>query len=149
MACVWDYGNVEQRVVMVAELGDLMRSNESLKHIKQYWEDEKIIKLKESFSNNSSYLAMEIEKITLIIEELDKFWKYVTNNITSSIEDICKDGSVELIKRLNKVQEANINAAISRKTESSIRENSSSSVINQFGERSIVIQNNNGIINIT
>lgn len=152
MTQIFEYGRVEERVFPIVDMGDIPRNGDGLSQIKEFWQSEKEKKAQEirKEPGNSRFRISEIEKIDNIIYRLDDLWKFIVHVNTGTIDELTKDDAAMLINALKKSLsiplvdiEMNRLSLLSTDTKPTTPR-----AVNQYGDKSIYIENNSGDITI-
>lgn len=149
MTQIFKCGRVEERVFPIVDMGDIPRNGDGLSEIKGYWQQEKEKKAFEITKEpgHSDFRISEITKIDDIIRLLDDLWKFIVHVNTGSIDELTKDDATTLIAALKKplctpsVSEDNRLSLSSTETKPTMAR-----AVNQYGDKSIYIENNSGDI---
>ena len=152
MTQIFKYGRVEERVFPIVDMGDIPRNGDGLSQIKGYWQKEKEKKALEITEEpgNSEFRITEIAKIDDIIRRLDDLWRFIVHVNTETIDELTKDDAAMLINALKKSLsiplvdiEMNRLSLLSTDTKPTTPR-----AVNQYGDKSIYIENNSGDITI-
>lgn len=150
MTQIFKYGRVEERVFPIVDMGDIPRNGDGLSQIKGYWQKEKEKKALEITEEpgNSEFRITEIAKIDDIIRRLDDLWRFIVHVNTETIDELTKDDAAMLINALKKSLsmplvdiEMNRLSLLSTDTKPTTPR-----AVNQYGDKSIYIENNSGDI---
>ena len=150
-------GNLDKRVLCIAELADIPRNGDGLKTIKGYWESEKKRKAEQikDEPGGSEYLIREIKDIDEIICGLNKVWLYLTDVMTGTMESLSNNNGKKMVELVKKsldatIQRVNLDgiSAVSGSTTNTFAPPTSPKSI-QHGDKSIYIEKNDGTINIS
>lgn len=150
MAQLFNNGRVIDRVFPLVDMGSICRNGDGLDEIKSYWKGEKD-KCADRIKcevGRSQFQLNYLKKVENIINLLDTFWEYIVNVNTGDYNDLIENNAAKLVAELHK--------SFTRGQDTSIGEFSPSEdvkpaihrVINQYGEKSIHIENNSGNITI-
>lgn len=150
MTQIFEYGRVEERVFPIVDMGDIPRNGDGLSQIKSYWQNEKEKKALELTEEpgSSEFRIAEITKIDNIIRHLDDLWRFIVHVNTETIDELTKDDAAMLINALKKSLsiplvdiEMNRLSILSTDTKPTTPR-----AVNQYGDKSIYIENNSGDI---
>ena len=150
MTQIFEYGRVEERVFPIVDMGDIPRNGDGLSQIKSYWQNEKEEKALELTEEpgSSEFRIAEITKIDNIIRHLDDLWRFIVHVNTETIDELTKDDAAMLINALKKSLsiplvdiEMNRLSILSTDTKPTTPR-----AVNQYGDKSIYIENNSGDI---
>ena len=150
MTQIFEYGRVEERVFPIVDMGDIPRNGDGLSKIKSYWQNEKEKKALELTEEpgSSEFRIAEITKIDNIIRHLDDLWRFIVHVNTETIDELTKDDAAMLINALKKSLsiplvdiEMNRLSILSTDTKPTTPR-----AVNQYGDKSIYIENNSGDI---
>lgn len=142
--------NVMERIFPIVDLQKISRDGNGLAEVKNYWQKEKEKKLNLAIPEygSSTFLLTEAFKISGILETLDDFWNFICRHYTGEYKKLIKDDAALLIDELKKTM-ANVLIDNEVKNGTSKEEQTDCSrEINQNGEKSIYIENNQGNITI-
>lgn len=149
-------GDFDKRVICIAELPDISRNGDGLKIIKDYWKSEKQRKADQikDEPGGSEYIIREIQDIDEIICSLNKVWKYLTDVMTGTMEDLSHNDGEKMVEIVKKSLDADIQkidvdgmSAVSGSTTNTFAPPAMPKSI-QHGDKSIYIEKNEGTINI-
>ena len=118
-----------------------------------YWQNEKNRKAAQMTDEpgGSKYLIEEITIIDSIIRNLDDFWVYITNTNTGSLKTLTENNAHVLIQELKKIPiENKITSVLADDNVIQLEDapQISKKIIQQHGEKSIVIENFSGTLNV-
>ena len=154
MTEIFRNGNIKERLYPIIDLGDsIKRNGDGLKQIKDYWQNEKNRKAAQMTDEpgGSKYLIEEITIIDSIIRNLDDFWVYITNTNTGSLKTLTENNAHVLIQELKKIPiENKITSVLADDNVIQLEDapQISKKIIQQHGEKSIVIENFTGTLNV-
>lgn len=154
MTEIFRNGNIKERLYPIIDLGDsIKRNGDGLKQIKDYWQNEKNRKAAQMTDEpgGSKYLIEEITIIDSIIRNLDDFWVYITNTNTGSLKTLTENNAHVLIQELKKIPiENKITSVLADDNVIQLEDapQISKKIIQQHGEKSIVIENFSGTLNV-
>lgn len=150
MTQIFECGRVEERVFPIVDMGEIPRNGDGLSQIKEYWQKEKEKKALEITKEpgHSEFRITEIRKIDGIISLLDDLWKFVVHVNMGSIDELAKNDAAMLIAVLKKpLCTPSVDEDINRLSLSSTdTKPTMTRAINQYGDKSIHIENNSGDI---
>lgn len=152
-------GNLDKRVVGIAELVDYARNGDGLKKIKDFWANEKKRKAEQikTEPGGSAYVLRELVDIDDIQNHLNDVWRFLTDVITKTMEEISENDGEKLIKIIkdslgNMLERTDIGnmPEISESTVKTFAHPQMQELARsiQHGEKSIYIEKNDGTINI-
>ena len=98
-----------------------------------------------------SNLIEEIKIIDSIIRNLDDFWAYITNTNTGTLKTLTENNAQVLIQELKKIPiENKITSVLADDNVIQLEDapQISKKIIQQHGEKSIVIENFSGTLNV-
>lgn len=150
MTQMFKNGNVRDRIIPVVDMGKIPRNGDGLTRIKDYWQNEKVRKSRRISTEpgGSTYLLMEIQRIDDIIKTLDNLWLFICRTSTGSYEELIENNAAFLMEELKKTL-PKVTAQIDEKfVPSKDTKPTAFREVNQFGEKSIYIENNTGSITI-
>lgn len=147
MTRIFGNKNVKERVFPVVDMGSIPRNGNGFNDIEAYWQSEKDDKLdKMKGVGNTEFLQGEIVKINDILKFLNEFWDYIVHVNTGNYKQLTANNAALLMEELQKTRPiitASIDEAV---VPSSDTEPAGFRKIEQNGEKSVYIENNNGSI---
>ena len=151
MTQMFKQGNVRERIFPVVNMGGIARNSDGLKEIKDYWQGEKIRKsdqIKDE-PGGSTFVLGEIKKIDDILKTMDDFWFFLCREYSGNFYKLIENDASLLIDELKKTFPSVDKISTCDSFEPTgdtqpvlIRKS------NQFGEKSVYIENNIGNITI-
>ena len=151
MTQMFKQGNVRERIFPVVNMGGIARNSDGLKEIKDYWQGEKIRKsdqIKDE-PGGSTFVLGEIKKIDDILKTMDDFWFFLCREYSGNFYKLIENDASLLIDELKKTFPSVDKISNCDSFEPTgdtqpvlIRKS------NQFGEKSVYIENNIGNITI-
>lgn len=150
MTQMFKNGDVKERIFPVVDMEGLSRKGEGLIKVKDYWQEEKLKRLKcmQEEPGGSSYLLMELQKINDVIKTLDDFWEFICRYSTGDFRELIANDASLLMEKIKETF-PRVSAHLEKKIESSeetkptaLRE------VVQNGKTSLYIENNMGSITI-
>lgn len=150
MAQLFSNENIDTRVFPLVDLGPIKRNSDGLYEIKIFWQNEKARradKIKCEFGH-STYNLTDLNKIESIINSLDIFWDYIVHVNTGNYNDLIENNAAKLVAELHKSFTCGQDTTIGEFLPSEDVRPAIHRVINQYGEKSIHIENNSGNITI-
>lgn len=139
--------NVKERVFPVVDMGSIPRNGNGFNEIEAYWQGEKDNKLdKMKGKGNTEFLQSEIVKINDILKLLNEFWDYIVHVNTGNYKLLTANDAALLMVELQKTRPfitASIDEAV---VPSNDTEPAGYRKVEQNGEKSVYIENNNGSV---
>ena len=145
MACIWENGKVEERVVCLDDLDGIQRDYTKEIEIKDYWaaqsRDRALALAKHPLDE---YIPEDLRKIVKIQKYVDIFWRYVTDNISGGIVEYSENDAEKLIALLKVMDEPKQHIELQpvKISEPMGR------TINMSGSNPTYIENNYGVVNV-
>lgn len=143
-------GRVKERIFPVVDMGTIPRNGDSLKQVKDFWQNE-IVRRSEQIKNepgSSTFVIQEIQKINDIIKTLDDMWFFICRSFTGNFEKLIENDAALLIEIIKK-SIPRIEAPIDEKfipSDDTKPDGFKTVILN--GEKSVFVENNIGTINI-
>lgn len=156
LACMFEMtqmfknGNIRERLFPVVDMGGISRDGDGLKEIKAYWQKEKSRKSDQikTEPGGSTFVLKEIQKIDDIINTLNELWDFLVNENTGDYEKLIENDAALLMEELKKSL-PQVTATIDNVfVPSGDTKPTGFRTVNQYGEKSVVVENNNGNITI-
>lgn len=154
LACMFEMtqmfrkGNVRERLFPVVDLKGVHRDGDGLKAIKEYWQNEKSRKSEQikTEPGGSEFVLKEIQKIDEIINTMNKLWDFLVNENTGNYEKLIEKDAALLVEELKKSLH-HVSAPIDDVfVPTDDTKPTGFRAVNQYGEKSIIVGNNNGNI---
>ena len=150
MVQLFNNGRVSDRVFPLVDMGPISRNGDGLEEIKTYWQGEKakcadIIKHE---AGRSQFQLDYLKKVENIINLLDTFWEYIVNVNTGNYNDLIENNAAKLVAELHKSFTLDQDSPIGEFSPSEDVKPVIHRAVNQYGEKSIYIENNSGNITI-
>ena len=141
-------GKVRERIIRLVDMEGIQRNGDGLSEIKDYWQAEKARKVQRMMNEpgGSHFISKEIYKIDEIIKTLDDLWFFICRDSTGDYKKLIENDAALLIEELKKIQpkfEASIDEVFVPTGDTKPAE---FRTVNQYGEKPIIIENNNGSI---
>ena len=154
LACMFEMtqmfknGNVRQRLFPVVDLKGIRRDGDELKEIKDYWHNKKCRKSEQIMTEpgGSEFILKEIQKIDEIINTMNKLWDFLVNENTGDYKKLIENDAALLMEELKRSL-PQVSAPIDDVfVPSGDTKPTGFRTANQYGEKSIIVENNNGNI---
>lgn len=145
-------GDIRRRVTAIVEIDDITRDADGLRKVKDYWQNEKTRKADQikTEPGQIKVLANELSIINDIITELDDVWKYISEIMTGSIEELTANNAQKLVEIIKKTlaDDSDLAPIGSISAVSSTTATQTAPVIKEIhqGEKSIYIEKHEGNI---
>lgn len=154
LACMFEMtqmfknGNVRERLFPVVDLKGFHRDGDGLKEIKDYWQNEisrKSDQIKTE-PGGSKFVLKEIQKIDGIINTMDEFWDFIVNENTGNYEKLIENDAALLMEELKKSMPQVAAPIDDVFVPSGDTKPTKFRTVNQYGEKSVIVENNKGSI---
>lgn len=154
LACMFEMtqmfknGNVRERLFPVVDMKGIRRDGDGLKEIKDYWHNEKCRKSEQikTEPGGSEFILKEIQKIDEIINTMNKLWDFLINENTGDYKKLIENDAALLMEELKRSL-PQVSAPIDNVfVPSGDTKPTEYQTVNQYGEKSIIVENNNGNI---
>ena len=149
MTQIFKSGNIYERVFPIVDMGEFERNDDSLKKIKFFWNNERNKKIKDITQGISEPITNGIKKIDGILNTIDDLWNFLCRYNSGNYEKLIENNAKLLIEEIKKYLCPKLAPDIENFTPTKDTKPVETKVINQNGEKSLYIENNNGNITIS
>lgn len=149
MTQIFKSGNIYERVFPIVDMGEFERNDDSLKKIKFFWNNERNKKIKDITQGISEPITNGIKKIDGILNTIDDLWNFLCRYNSGNYEKLIENNAKLLIEGIKKYLCPKLAPDIENFTPTKDTKPVETKVINQNGEKSLYIENNNGNITIS
>ena len=148
-------GDLRRRITAIVEIDDITRDADGLRKVKDYWQNEKTRKAEQikTEPGQIKVLTEELAIINDIITELDDVWKYISEIMTGSIEELTANNAQKIVTIIKKAlaEDSNLAPISSISAVSSTTATQTAPILKEIhqGAKSIYIEKHEGDIIIS
>lgn len=145
-------GDIRRRITAIVEIDDITRDADGLRKVKDYWQNEKTRKAEQikTEPGQIKVLTEELSIINDIITELDDVWKYISEIMTGSIDELTANNAQKLVEIIKKAlaEDADLAPISSISAVSSTTATQTAPILKEIhqGTKSIYIEKHEGNI---